>query len=129
MNTSPDPPASDHDVVRPDSSARRALLDCWRCDDVVEARCPWPHWRKVWLAWCGAILVLAVLSPIMGADQCVMIPTMMGIIVAGGPIYRYSRERPICTVCSAELDPTRRQGTGVRVKTVRRGEADTNRFS
>lgn len=92
---------------------------CWRCDDVVRPILPWPHWRKVWFTWCGAIGVLTVVSPVMSSDYCVMIPTMMGIIVAGGPIYRYSREKPICTVCSAELDPSRKHGTGVRAKRAR----------
>lgn len=91
-------------------------LYCWRCDDLVRAVRPWPHWRKVWIAWCVMIGVLTILSPVMGADYFCMIPTMMGIIVAGGPIYRYATEKPTCSVCSAEIDPTRGHGTGVRAR-------------
>lgn len=89
---------------------------CWRCDDVVRPVLPWPHWSKVWIAWCCMIGVITILSPIMGADYFCMIPTMMGIIVAGGPIYRYKREPASCSVCSAQLDPSRKSGTGVRPK-------------
>ncbi|GAB4197419.1 MAG: hypothetical protein OHK0013_05580 [Sandaracinaceae bacterium] len=98
------------------SKEAASALYCWRCDDLVRAVRPWPHWRKVWIAWCAAIGVIAILSPIMGADYFCMIPTMMGIIVAGGPIYRYATEKPTCSVCSAEIDPTRAHGTGVRVR-------------
>ena len=86
---------------------------CWRCDDVVRPVVPWRHWRKLWLLWCGVISVLAVFSPILGADAFCMIPTMMGIIVAGGPLYRYKSKPPSCGVCSALLDPSRRSGTGL----------------
>jgi hypothetical protein len=61
----------------------------------------------------------------MGSDYFCMIPTMMGIIVAGGPIYRYAHEKPTCSVCSAELDPSRRAGTGVRPKS-KRSKSETH---
>ncbi len=96
--------------------APEATLYCWRCDDVSRAVLPWPHWNKIWWAWCAMIVVITVCSPIMGADYFCMIPTMMGIIVAGGPIYRYAHEKPSCSVCSAILDPSRKHGTGVRTK-------------
>jgi hypothetical protein len=70
----------------------------------------------VWFAWCATIGVITLLSPIMGADYFCLIPTMMGIIVAGGPIYRYATEKPTCSVCSAELDPTGARGTGIRAR-------------
>ncbi|MBN8610431.1 MAG: hypothetical protein J0L92_07605 [Deltaproteobacteria bacterium] len=92
---------------------------CWRCDDVIRPVMPWPHWSKVWWAWCGMIVVITIVSPVMGSDYFCMIPTMMGIIVAGGPIYRFAHEKPTCSVCSAELDPSRRAGTGVRPKSKR----------
>ena len=97
-------------------SASRGSMYCWRCDDVVRAICPWPHWNKVWIAWCCVIGGMVFVFPVMSSDYCVMIPTMMGIIVAGGPIYRYAHEHPSCTVCSAVLDPSRKHGTGVRSK-------------
>jgi hypothetical protein len=100
-----------------------STMYCWRCDDVVRPVMPWPHWGKIWIVWCCAIGVITILSPIMGADYFCMIPTMMGIIVAGGPIYRYKREPASCGVCSAQLDPSRRSGTGVRPKRRVRDEA------
>lgn len=106
--------------------ALEAPMYCWRCDDTVRAVTPWAHWSKVWWIWCGAIVVIALLSPIMGADYVCMIPTMMAIIVAGGPIYRYRAERPSCSVCSAELDPGRKHGTGVRAKRGARTEPETS---
>ncbi len=85
--------------------ASGTTMHCWRCDDAVRAIRPWPHWRKVWFGWCGVIGVMTCVSPVMSSDYGVMIPTMMGIIVAGGPIYRYAHELPSCSVCSAILDP------------------------
>jgi hypothetical protein len=91
-------------------------LYCWRCDDLVRPVRPWPHWHKIKMVWWAMIGLITILSPIMGADYFCMIPTMMGIIVAGGPIYRYAAEPATCSVCSAELDPSRAQGTGVRAR-------------
>lgn len=103
-----------------EAGARRSetTLHCWRCDDLVNPIVPWPHWRKIWWVWCGVIGLLVPLSPVMGADYFCMIPTMMAIIVAGGPIYRYMNEKPTCSVCSAVLDPTRSDGTGVRPRRI-----------
>lgn len=103
--------------------ASGSAMYCWRCDDVVRAIRPWPHWNKVWIGWCCTMGGMTFLTPVMSSDYCVMIPTMMGIIVAGGPIYRYARELPSCSVCSALLDPARKDGTGVRART--KARADT----
>jgi hypothetical protein len=54
--------------------------------------------------------------PILSSDFCVMIPSMMAIIIAGSPIFRYASELPSCCTCSAVLDPKRHAGTGVRAK-------------
>ncbi len=104
--------SSDHDGPR----APEPAMYCWRCDDVVRPVLPWPHWRKVWIGWICTIGLITVLFPVMASDFCVMIPTMMAIIVAGGPIYRYASQLPSCSVCSAVLDPARARGTGVRSK-------------
>lgn len=97
-------------------SASRGSMYCWRCDDAVRAIRPWDHWNKIWIVWCCVIGGMTLIFPVMSSDYCVMIPTMMGIIVAGGPIYRYAHEQPSCSVCSAILDPARKHGTGVRAK-------------
>lgn len=105
------------DDVLPVPERIEGALYCWRCDDVVRAIHPWPHWKKVRGVWYASMAGLCVIFPMASSDYCVMIPTMMGIIVAGGPIHRYAAEKPTCSVCSAELDPTRTHGTGVRRRT------------
>lgn len=90
-----------------------ARLYCRRCDDAVPYVAPWEGWRYAWWAWVGMMGVLVLAFPIMASDYCVMIPTMMGIIVAGGPLYRLRHERPTCAICSLELD---RRGGGTAIR-------------
>ena len=101
-------------MMKPIVKYRRGY--CWRCDDVVEIQEPWPHWQKVKIEWFCVIGVITFAFPIMASDYCMMIPTMMAIIIAGSPIFRYASELPSCCTCSAVLDPKRHAGTGVRAK-------------
>ena len=89
---------------------------CRRCDDAVEPIRPWSGWKPALMVWYVAIGGLVLLFPLMASDYCVMIPTMMAIILAGSPLHRLAREKPVCSVCSLELDPTRKAGTGVRAR-------------
>lgn len=101
-------------MMKPIVEYRRAY--CWRCDDITEARVPWPHWRTVKIGWFATIAVMTLGFPMLSSDFCVMIPSMMAIIIAGSPIFRYAKELPSCCTCSAVLDPKRHAGTGVRAK-------------
>lgn len=89
---------------------------CPRCDDRVRLLRPWRGLRALWWAWCGVTATLALLLPFYFLDVCVMVPSAMLIALAGGPLRRLASERPICRVCSFEIDESRRDGTGVRVK-------------
>lgn len=100
---------------------------CPRCDEEVPILRPWPGFRVLWWAWCGVVSLLAVLLPFYFLDVCVMVPSAMLIALAGGPLRRLSSERPICRVCSAEIDTSRRGGTGVRVKGYVRDEVPGGR--
>jgi len=86
---------------------------CRRCDDVVSAIVPWSGWGRLKIAWWVGVVVLLVLSPILGADYCVMIPSAFAFVFAGGTLHRLAGEKPICRQCSLPLDPGRAAGTGV----------------
>lgn len=96
--------------------AERRNLYCERCDDTVSAIMPWSGWKNTLRGWYVGVAVLAVLSPFWGADYCIMIPSSFAYLAAGSVLFRLARERPVCTVCSLELDPTRAGGTAVRPK-------------
>lgn len=87
---------------------------CPRCDEAVPVVRPWPYWRYALYVWYGMMGLLVLLFPVMASDYCVMIPTMMMITLAGSPLHRLAAEKPVCRVCSLEIDPARRDGTGVR---------------
>lgn len=88
-------------------SASEPTMHCRRCDEVVPVIKPWRGWKPSLYVWYGAIVVLVFLSPFMASDFCAMIPTMMTIILAGSPLHRLAKEKPVCRVCSLELDPER----------------------
>ena len=92
-------------MMKPIVEYRRAY--CWRCNDVMEVRGPWPHWQKVKIAWFATIGIMLLGFPMLSSDFCVAIPSMMAIIIAGSPIFRYASEKPSCCTCSAVLDPKR----------------------
>lgn len=89
---------------------------CPRCDEETRILRPWRGFRALWWAWCAVVATLAVLLPFYFLDVCVMVPSAMLITLAGGPLRRLASEKPICRVCSAEIDERRRAGTGVRIK-------------
>lgn len=93
--------------------ASEAKMYCRRCDDAVVAIRPWSGWRPALYVWYALMGLLVLLFPFMASDYCVMIPTMMLMILAGSPLHRLAKEKPVCTVCSLELDPAR-GGTLVR---------------
>jgi hypothetical protein len=95
-------------------SVPRRTLYCSRCDDAVAALMPWAGWRTALRVWGVGVAVLAVLAPFWSADFCIMIPSAFAYLVAGSVLLRLSRERPVCSVCSLDLDPSSHSGTGVR---------------
>lgn len=99
---------------------------CRRCDDAVPVIRPWPHWRYCLGVWYGMIGLIVLLFPVMASDYCVMIPTMMAIILAGSPLHRLAKEKPVCKVCSLELDPPREGGTAVKPRPRPAGSAETD---
>lgn len=79
-------------------------LHCPRCDDDVPVARPWRGWKPAWLAWRAGLLVALALSPILAADYCVMLPSFMVFLAAGGPTYAHAKLRPSCRRCLLELD-------------------------
>ncbi len=86
---------------------------CRRCDDVVSAIVPWRGWARLRMAWWGGVALLLALSPVLGADFCILIPSSFAFVFAGGTLNRLANERPICRNCSLALEPGRAAGTGV----------------
>lgn len=78
----------------PDGSA----MYCKRCDDAVQVIRPWTGWKPALYVWYGTMGLLVLLFPVMASDFCVMIPTMMMIMLAGSPLHRLAREKPVCSV-------------------------------
>lgn len=74
---------------------------CRRCDAHVRTVEPWPHWRRARLAFLGTLGLLGVASPILSADYCVMIPSLMLFLGAIGPLNGYVEEKPTCATCGA----------------------------
>ncbi|WP_169791274.1 hypothetical protein [Sandaracinus amylolyticus] len=88
---------------------------CRRCDHVVDVIVPWRGWKPALVGWYAMMGLLVVLFPFMASDYCVMIPTMMAIILAGSPLHRLAKEKPVCRTCSLELDGER-GGTMMRAR-------------
>jgi hypothetical protein len=86
---------------------------CRRCDDTVSAIVPWRGWvwlKRLW--WVGVAIVLA-LFPLLAADFCVMLPSSIAYVLAGGILHRLASEQPICGRCSLPLSRTS-GGTAIR---------------
>ncbi len=77
---------------------------CPRCQNAVRPIRPWPHWRKVRMAYFGGLGLALCGGPVILADGFIMIPTLMLYISAIGPLNSFVRVRPVCSRCSAELD-------------------------
>lgn len=96
---------------------------CRRCDDLVPAILPWKGWKQAWWVWCGVMGTMVFLFPFIASDFCVMLPSLMAMIIAGGPTYRLSREKPVCSRCSLPLDGTP-GGTAIRPRADRDPSSD-----
>ncbi len=79
-------------------------LYCLRCGADVAVVRPWRGWRPAWLVWRVALVFALTLSPFLAADYCVMLPSLMVFLAAGGPLYGHARVRPACRRCRLELD-------------------------
>jgi hypothetical protein len=49
-------------------------------------------------------VVALCLAPMLAADYCVMLPSFMVFLTAGGPTYARAKVRPACRRCLLELD-------------------------
>lgn len=66
---------------------------------------PWWAWKYLWNLWKVGFVVVLCLIPILASDYCVMLPCTMLFLTAGGLLRGYSRDLPVCTRCSLELEP------------------------
>jgi hypothetical protein len=88
-------------------------MHCPRCDDRVPVLRPWRGWRPARIAWWVGAVIWVSLFPIIAGDYCVMLPSFMAYLIAGGPIHSMAKQKIQCRRCSLELDGTP-GGTGVR---------------
>jgi hypothetical protein len=79
-------------------------VHCPRCHKAVRPIRPWPHWRKVRIAYFGGLALALCGGPVILADGFIMIPTLMLYISAIGPLNSFVRVRPLCSRCSAVLE-------------------------
>jgi hypothetical protein len=78
-------------------------LYCRRCDALVGSIRPWRGWKPAWTAWKIGLVVVLALFPLLASDYCIMLPSMMVYLAAGGPLREYAKTRPVCRRCSLEL--------------------------
>lgn len=83
-------------------------LHCPRCDASVRAIHPWRGWKPAWLAWKVGLVGVICMMPLLASDYCVMLPSTMLYLTAGGLLRGFAREKPVCTRCSLELDAAQR---------------------
>jgi hypothetical protein len=95
-------------------SAAIVPLYCPRCDEMVAAIRPWRGWRPAWVVYRIVLVGVLALSPIFASDYCVMLPSMMAYLAAGGPLRSFAKTPPCCGRCSLDLDERVRGGTGIR---------------
>ncbi|HBQ15234.1 MAG TPA: hypothetical protein DEF51_30295 [Myxococcales bacterium] len=99
-------PSLAHALAAPQSWAHPLTVTyCPRCDEDVRVIAPWSGWPKAWRAWLGGLGVMAVAAPFVAWDFCVMQPSMMAYLLAGGIVRHHARARPVCRRCSLELSP------------------------
>ena len=92
-NVAVSPPVQDYSTV--------STKHCPRCDTDVPVDEPWPHWRKIKIAYVTSLVLLLVVGPIMAVDYCVMIPSAILYLGAWGPINGHAAERSTCRVCGS----------------------------
>ena len=91
---------------RPMSTAATPIVDalpCSRCHADVRPVRPWPHWRRLRMAYFGGLGLALCGAPVILADGFVMIPLLMLYMSAIGPLNALARERPTCSRCSNVL--------------------------
>lgn len=76
---------------------------CPRCEDQVRVVRPWGGWPWVRRAWFSVMGVFLLLFPFMAADYVCMIPTLMAVMFAAGPIFHFAGEKVTCRKCRLEL--------------------------
>ncbi len=65
---------------------------------------PWPGFRILWRVWIGAVVLIALLSPIIATDLMVMLPLATMVLLGGSTLKRYAEQRPSCHRCALPLD-------------------------
>lgn len=65
---------------------------------------PWSGWRVARIAWFVVVGVMLLVSPIMMSDYAVMLPTMMVILAAFGPIHGLASVEPTCRRCGRAFE-------------------------
>lgn len=93
-------------------------LYCARCDDLVPVIRPWHGWPIGWTVWRVGLVGVLALMPFLASDYCVMLPSSMLYLAAGGPLRSFARTPPVCRRCSLELAEGVMQGTALRPKRV-----------
>ena len=81
---------------------------CPRCRTDVQTVRPWPHWRKVRYVYFATLGLALFGAPVILADGFVLIPCLMIIIAAIGPLNALIAKKPTCAQCGAVVDPMRR---------------------
>jgi hypothetical protein len=89
-------------------------LYCARCDVAVEPIRVWGGFRVGWAIWRVGLIGVLALTPFLASDYCVMLPSMMLYLAAGGPLRALARTRPVCPRCSLELVEGQRTGEPLR---------------
>lgn len=87
----------------------RATGHCQRCETQVALVCPPVFARVAPRVWLGMVTVIALLYPVLAVDYCFMIPCMVMVLAAAGPVRRLALERPSCRRCGAEVTPEPRR--------------------
>ena len=64
---------------------------------------PWPGWRVARVGWFGALGVALIFFPVLSADYCVMLPSFMTLIAAGGPLHWLAGQKATCRRCALEI--------------------------
>ncbi len=78
---------------------------CPRCRAPARLVRPWRGWRVARIGWFAVVFVMLGVSPIMMSDYAVMIPTMMVILAAYGPLHGLASVRPTCRRCGLAFEP------------------------
>ena len=91
------------DAISSLMARQEGALYCGRCDAQVRAIRPWGGWGTAWTIWKIGLAFVLALTPLLASDYCIMLPSMMIYLVAGGRLREQARTRPVCTRCSLEL--------------------------